>query len=343
MQGTMLAAVYEGPGHLALKEIPVPAVRQDDDVLLRVEACGICGSDLGFIDGPDGGVGASGTVVGHELVGRVASTGPGAKHFAEGDRVVLDPCPPCLRCTYCLMGAPTQCDNLTYIGYGVDGGFAPYMIAPSQTLHRISTEVPAPVAALAEPLACVLHGLEKVDVRPGDTVVVLGAGPIGVLYVQMVKAVGAGKVIISEPSAMRRDLARMVGADYVVDPKAEDLQDVVMRETSVGADVAIDTVGNLLSTALEVIRRKGAVLLFGLHQANVTIAPWEIALTEKRILGTLIQSHLFPQAIKVLEGGIIDAQRVISHVLPLSRICEGMELLRQQRAHKVVIDPWASE
>ncbi len=342
MEEMMLAGVFEGPGQFALKNVPVPTVKGDEDVLLKVEACGICGSDIGFIDSAPEGAGVPGTVIGHELVGRILAVGSGVRHLKEGDRVVLEPCIPCLRCDYCLMGAETQCENLTLTGYDIDGGFAPYMVASARMLHRISPEVPASVAALAEPLTCVLGGMEKIDVSPGDTVVVLGAGPIGVLYVQMAKAVGAGKIIVSEPSRTRRELAMTVGAHLAVDPTAENLQEVVMRETRIGADFAIDAVGNLLTTGLDVIRRQGTVLLFGLHSGAATIVPSQIAMTEKHILGTYIQSHLFPQAIRVLETGLIDAEKLVSHVLPLSQLHEGMDLLRQQRAHKIVIDPWIS-
>ncbi|MEW5867447.1 MAG: zinc-dependent alcohol dehydrogenase family protein [Bacillota bacterium] len=336
----MLAAVFEGDGKLAVKEVPVPTIQKEDEVLLQVEAASICGTDVHILEVPPGHPATPGSILGHEYVGTVLKVGPAVEGLQEGDRVVVDPNLTCGRCRYCRMGMPNMCENMTTLGIYLDGGFAKYNVAPSRALHKISGSVPPETAVFAEPLSCVVNGTQKVRLHPGESVVVLGAGPIGLLFIQVFRAAGAGKIIVSEVAEIRAEAARRSGADLVADPRAGDFKDKVMAETGIGADVVVDAVGSLLPTALELVRRGGKVLLFGMNQAAAPgVAQYYITRHEVAVLGTYIAKYTFPPAIKVLESGAINTNAMITHRVGVANIHEGFEAMRSGKAVKVVVTP----
>ncbi|MEW6228223.1 MAG: alcohol dehydrogenase catalytic domain-containing protein, partial [Bacillota bacterium] len=305
-----------------------------------VEAASIGGTDLHILAGPPGHPATPGAILGHEYVGTVLKVGPAVEGLQEGDRVVVDPNLTCGRCRYCRMGMPNMCANMTTLGIYLDGGFAKYNVAPSRALHKISGSVPPETAVFAEPLSCVVNGTQKVRLHPGESVVVLGAGPIGFLFIQVFRAAGAGKIIVSEVAETRAEAARRSGADLVADPRAGDFKDKVMAETGIGADVVVDAVGSLLPTALELVRRGGKVLLFGMNQAAAPgVAQYYITRHEVAVLGTYIAKHTFPPAIKVLEGGAINTNAMITHRVRVANIHEGFEAMRSGKAVKVVVTP----
>ncbi|MGE5571588.1 MAG: alcohol dehydrogenase catalytic domain-containing protein [Bacteroidota bacterium] len=337
---TMLAAVFEGNGRLAVKEVPVPAIRKDDEVLLKVEAASICGTDVHILEVPPGHPATPGRILGHEYVGTVLKTGPGVEGLQEGDRVVIDPNLTCGRCRYCRMGMPNMCENMTTLGIFLDGGFAKYNVAPARALHKISNTVPPDTAVFAEPLSCVVNGTEKVRLHPGESVAVLGAGPIGLLFIQVFRASGAGRIIVSEMAEVRAEAASRSGADLVIDPRGIDIKAKVMAETGIGADVVVDAVGTLLPVALGLVRRGGKVLLFGMNQSVAPpVAQYYITRHEVAVLGTYIAKYTFPPAIKVLESGAVKTDALITHRVSVANIHEGFEAMRSGKAVKVVVTP----
>ncbi|MCR4401597.1 MAG: zinc-dependent alcohol dehydrogenase family protein [Firmicutes bacterium] len=337
---TMLAAVFEGDGKLAVREVPVPTIRKDDEVLLRVDAASICGTDVHILEVPPGHPATPGSILGHEYVGTVLEVGTGVAGLREGDRVVVDPNLTCGRCRYCRMGMPNMCENMTTLGIFMDGGFATYNVAPAQALHKISKAVPPDAAVFAEPLSCVVNGTEKVRLHPGESVVVLGAGPIGLLFIQVFRAAGAGRIIVSEVAEVRAEAAKRSGADLVIDPRSTDVKARVMAETGIGADVVVDAVGALLPAALDLVRRGGKVLLFGMNQSVAPpVAQYYITRHEVAVLGTYIAKYTFPPAIKVLESGAINTDALITHRVGVANIIEGFEAMRSGKAVKVVVTP----
>jgi len=337
---TMLAAVFEGNGRLAVKEVPVPALHKEDDVLLKVDAASICGTDVHILEVPPGHPATPGSILGHEYVGTVLKAGPGVEGLQEGDRVVIDPNLTCGGCRYCRMGMPNMCENMTTLGIFLNGGFAKYNVAPARALHKISKAVPPDTAVFAEPLSCVVNGTEKVRLHPGESVVVLGAGPIGLLFIQVFRAAGAGKIIVSEMAEVRAEAARRSGADLVIDPRSTDVKARVLDETGIGADVVVDAVGALLPAALDLVRRGGKVLLFGMNQSVAPpVAQYYITRHEVAVLGTYIAKYTFPPAIKVLESGAIKTDALITHRVSVANISEGFEAMRSGKAVKVVVTP----
>jgi len=340
MEKTMLAAVFKGNGVLKVEEVPVPEPKGDDDVLLQVEGCGICGTDKHILEVPPGFPATVGAVLGHEYIGRVIAKGKNVTFLKEGDRVAVDPNLHCGVCRYCRIGRPNQCENFITLGINLWGGFAKYNVAPAKALFPMSTTVPVERAFWAELLSCVIGGTEKVRLQPGETAAVLGAGPVGQLFTIFFKAAGAGRIIVSEPIEYRRNYAKKVGADVVVDPYSEDAVEVVLRETVLGADVVVDAVGHVLPDAIKMAKKGGKIVVFGMNaQALGTIRQNDITRNELSILGTYIGINTFPPAIAMLESGAIDPTPITTHDLPVSRIHEGFDAVNKGQAVKVLVRP----
>ena len=190
----MRAAVFKGSGVVELEDVPEPTVEADDDVIIEVEACGICGSDLQILNVPPGHPADVGVVMGHEFIGRVQAIGAGVAGLTVGQRVTVDPDPKCGVCGPCRAGRPASCENIAALGIFRDGALASHVKAPADAVFPISDAPPARVAALIEPLACVVNGVNKANPRPGESAIIFGAGAIGCLFLAMFKAAGAAPV-----------------------------------------------------------------------------------------------------------------------------------------------------
>jgi (R,R)-butanediol dehydrogenase / meso-butanediol dehydrogenase / diacetyl reductase len=336
----MRAVVFHGEGRWGVEAAPVPRVGADDDVLLRVERASICGTDLHILSTPPGHPATPGSILGHEYVATVAETGAGVRHLKAGDRVVIDPNITCGLCRYCRLGMTNVCESMTTLGIFRHGGLAEFSLAPARALHRISRDVPPERATLAEPLACVLHAFEKAALLPGESVVIFGAGPIGLMFLLLCKAAGAGKVFLVEPVEFRRRAAEAFGADGVLNPGDGDIAAEVKAATGVGADVAIDAAGSLLPEAVEAARPGGRVVLFGLNQhAARQFNQYVATRYEITILSSFIQRTEFPKVVRLLEAGLLPLEKLVTHRLPLGRIGEGFEAMRAGEAIKVVAAP----
>ncbi len=336
----MLAARFLGEGTLAVEDVPIPQVEKLDDVLLEVEAVGICGTDLHILHVPPRHPAKPGVVLGHEYTGRVVEVGRSVRHLKPGDRVVVDPNLPCGMCGYCRKGMPHMCEELTTFGVHLDGGLASYSVAPERALYKVPAELPPEHAVLAEPLSCVVHGVSRLKPQPGESAVVLGAGPIGLQFTQVMVGAGIKPLIVSEPAPFRRERAVRNGAHCVADPAGVELSKVVLQETGIGADMVVDAVGTLLEQAFKLTRRGGRILVFGQNQTHLaSIKPYDISRLELDVLGSYIAPFCFPRAIKLLSQGLVRAEELITHRMSLGQIEEGLELLRRGEAVKVVIDP----
>lgn len=340
MDKTMLAAVFKGNGILKVEELPVPTVKRDDDVLLQVEACGICGTDKHILETPPGFPATTGAVLGHEYIGIVVGKGKNVTFLKEGDRVGVDPNLHCGICRYCRVGRPNQCENFTTLGINLWGGFAKYNLAPAKALYPMSRKIPVARAFWVELLSCVIGGTEKVRLQPGETVAVLGAGPVGQLFAMIFKAAGAGRIVVTEPIEYRRNYAKKIGADVVVDPIKQDAVEVVLKETVLGADVVVDAVGHVLPDAIKMAKKGGKIVVFGMNaQALNTVRQNDITRNELSILGTYIGVDTFPPAIAMLESGAVDPTPITTHTLPVSRIHEGVEAVNTGQCVKVMVTP----
>jgi threonine dehydrogenase-like Zn-dependent dehydrogenase len=333
----MRAAVYEGEGRLVVRDVPDPAPAPEE-VLIEVEACGICGSDVQIINVPPGHPSTPPVIIGHELVGRVRQVGSAVRDIAIGTRVVVDPDPKCGACASCRSGRPANCVNIVALGVHRDGALAGLVTAPANSIYPIAEEIPSELAALVEPLACVVNGTNRAALRPGESVVVFGAGAIGCLFIAVLRASGAARIVAIEPSPARAPIARAVGADIVLTP-----DEWAAQRTEIlpgGADVVVDAVGSVLPQAIEAAAMGARVVVFGMN-GNARPPVHQIEIVEKglSILGSYISNFTFPAAIRLVESGQLNLAPMITATIPLEETLEGIGRLRAGDAVKVVIKP----
>lgn len=333
----MRAAVYEGEGRLVVRDVPDPTPGPDE-VLIEVEACGVCGSDVQIINVPPGHPSTPPVIIGHEFVGWIRAIGSAVRDVEIGARVVVDPDPKCGRCEPCRTGRPANCVNIAALGVHRDGALARYVTAPANSVYPISADVPAELAALVEPLACVVNGTNRAAIRPGESAVVFGAGAIGCLFIAVLRASGAGRIVAIEPSPQRAPVALAVGADIVLTPaewtarRADVLPD--------GASVVVDAVGSVLPQAIEAAAMGARVVVFGMNgTARPPVHQVEIVQKGLTILGSYISNFTFPAAISLVEGGRLNLAPMISATIPLEDTVAGIARIRSGEAVKIVINP----
>lgn len=351
MTGTqMMGFIYQGPGVPAeLGALPKPEAGPGE-VVLRVGANTVCGTDLRILRGEKTKGVALGVVLGHEVAGHVAQVGEGVTDFAEGDLVSLPPSVNCGVCGSCRRGYEHLCENAHLVGYDINGGLAEYMLIPKQAVDRkqlvkADASLDPAQLALAEPLSCCLNGMDNYRVEVGDTVVILGAGPIGLLHLQLAQMAGARTVVVSDPSESRRRAAESLGADNLVDPTAADLKSAVLDLTDgEGADVAVLCIGRpqLVNDALNVVRKRGRVSIFaGLAGEGWSeIAANLIHYRELTVVGASNSGRQsFLRAVRLIESGQIDTKSLITHSFPLQRAAEAIEFVASGEGIKVAVRP----
>lgn len=337
----MRAAVFPSPGacDIVERETPVPAGGQ---ALVRVRACGLCGTDLHIYRGQFPA--KFPLIAGHEFAGLVEDIGPGVTHLRSGDRVTIDPNLPCGACRPCRRGLTHLCRGLSAIGVTLPGGFSTHCVVAARQAYKVPKDMPFDIAAMAEPVACCLHGIERARIRPGDVVALIGAGMIGLLLLQLALLRGASIVIVSELSPEKRDRALKLGASRVVDPRAEDLAEVVKEATeNLGADVVIECVGSETTAqqAMELVGDGGAVLFFGVAppEEQIAINPYDIYRREITLTGSFTNPFTHAPALALLASGRLQVADLISHHLPLEELLKGLDLLESGQATKVMIEP----
>jgi len=337
----MMAVTFKDIATYEIGEREVPRIVKPDDVLVAVEAASICGTDVHLLGNPPGFIGTKGIVLGHECVGKVVEVGSNVGGLKPGDRVVLEPNIACGYCRYCRDGVPNMCENDVILGVTIDGVFADYFVAPERGLVKIPDDMPADLAVFAEPVNCVLGAVKKVRALPGETVLVLGAGPIGLYFTMLYKSNGAGKVIVSEPSEFRAEYARKCGADIVVNPLENNLKEVVLEETQgLGADITVDAVGVLFPDAIACTRRAGRIILFGQNgAARQTICQNDITRNGLTVYGNYIGSYTLPATVKLLHAGLIPVEKLITHKLKMTDFAVGLEAMRKGEALEVILYP----
>ncbi len=342
----MKAGLLKAPNDLSFETVPDPALTAGD-MLIRVKAATVCGTDIRIFRGRKTAGVRYPSILGHEFAGEIVDNG-GHGGFACGEAVAVCPAIPCGYCECCKRGYENVCRNLTAIGYEIDGAFAEYIRIPAAAVHaRNVFRLPAGVswekAALIEPLSCVLNGQQKIEVGVGDTVVILGSGPIGLLHVKLARFSGAQTIIVSEPSAGRREAAIAAGADAVVDPTREDLQAVVRGHTKgFGADKVIVAIGvaKLANDALALARYRGHVSLFAGFSASemATLDVNLIHYNELIVTGSFGLNRLqFEKSLDMIASGRIEVETMLTHRFELSEIVQALATAEQGGAIKVAV------
>jgi L-iditol 2-dehydrogenase len=347
----VIAACLHAPGDLRLESVPDPEPG-DGDLVLRVLACGTCGTDVKVFRFGHQHISLP-RVMGHEIAGEIVAVGAGVTDWDVGDRVQIIAAIPDLTCFQCQRGFQTVCEDLESMGYQYDGGFAEYIRVPAKVLaaggvNRIPDGLEAAEAAVTEPLACVLNGQELARVGDGDTVAVVGAGPIGCLHVRLARARGAAKVFLVDVNPSRLALAARLGADALVDGSAVDPVSAIRDLTDGrGADVVITAAASkpAQEQALSMAIARGRVSLFGGLPKDDSIIASDSNLIHYRELhvhganSSVRRDYL--EALEYLESGKIDGKSLITHRFPLSGFKEAVAAQNDARAGalKVIIRP----
>lgn len=329
----MRALVYRDLGDVRLETVPKPKVGRGE-VLVKVKAAAVCASDIRVFKGEKKA--KLGVIQGHEFSGEIEAIGREVQRFERGERVTLHPVIFCGYCFYCLKGHVNMCLNRRTIGYDENGGFAEYVLIPesmvsSGSLMKIPDSVSYEEAALSEPLGCTVNSIETCRLNVGASLLIVGAGPMGLMNLLVARVSGAGKIIVSEPVKERLELAERLGADVLVNPKEENLLSRVREETEgLGVEAAVVSVGipQVISESLSAVRKLGVVNLFAgcPVDSEMMIDPNLIHYKELIVTGsqnaTLTQ---FKRGLGLLESGAVDLGCLISHRLPLERGREAFE------------------
>jgi L-iditol 2-dehydrogenase len=345
----MLAAVLEAQDRLVLKELNVPEI-DDYSALLEVESVAICGSDVRILHHGNPRVKPP-AIMGHEASGVVVKAGKHVTRVKEGDRIALGADVPCGQCHWCQNGLGNNCAINYAVGYQISGAFAQYMVLNQLLLDEgpvtpFSETLGFDAAALAEPLACAVNGLELVNMSLGKTVVIIGLGPIGCMMIDLARVMGATKVIAAQRSRGRMELARLYEADVYVATEEEDLVTRCVEETGgEGPDVVITTCGSVEAheQAIQMVAHRGHVNLFGglkkdarpLNVLSNTIHYKECFVTGSH--GSTPRQHAL--AVKLLEQRMVRVEPLITHRFPLREIHRAFETMESRKGMKVIVHP----
>lgn len=319
----MKAAVYFAKNDLRVVDVPVPVCRPKE-VRIKVAYCGVCGTDHHIFHG-DGGAAPvpSGTIIGHEFSGIVDSVGSEVTKFKLGDRVSADPNDWCGECYFCLNGMAHFCTNMKGYGTTWPGGFAEYVCVPEKQVYHLPDQLSLKSGSQCETTSCCVNGIDLCRIKAGANVLVIGAGPIGLMMLQLARSCGAGKVIVSEIVEEKRVLAAKLGADVVVDPLHENLEDIMRAECD-NLDCVIEAAGTKVTqdTAIAVAGKGCTVMLFGLVAPDTTISvkPFEIFNRELKITSSFINPYTFSRAINLLAQQKLRLEDIITDIVPLEEI-----------------------
>ncbi|MCD6262879.1 zinc-binding dehydrogenase [Candidatus Bathyarchaeota archaeon] len=342
----MRAAVLYGIGDLRVEEVEVPEVGPGE-VLAEVRAATTCGTDVKILRrGYVGGIVSYPMPFGHEWSGVVAEVGPGVEGFSPGDRIRAGNSAPCYACPMCAEGKYNLCLNRTWLW----GAYAEYIKVPRQILLHNAQTFPSDLsfeeAAVAEPLACVLHGSDKVGINPGDSVAIIGSGPIGLLHLQVARQKGAGRIFVSDLVDERLEVAERLGADETVNPGREDLASFVREMTGgLGVDVVIEAVGlpQTWAEALRLVKRGGRVLEFGgcPPGTSIQLETELLHYGEVTLMGSFHAAPAeFERALRMIADREVDVRSLITRRMRLEEIAEAFEVLSTSKKElKIAIIP----
>jgi len=337
----MKAVQVSGPGRIGIVEKDMPSVTRDDEVLVKVRMVGICGSDMHIYHGSSP-VATYPRVIGHEMVGEVAETGPAVKRVKAGDRVVMEPMEWCGECYACRSGRRNVCARLQVYGVNRDGAFCEYIVLPERIVHKVDDRLDWHEAVLIEPFTIGAQANWRGGVAAGDTVFIMGAGTIGLCSLQVAKLKGA-TCIVSDLSDDKLAYAQSLGADYTLNPLKGDIAAELERITGgLGPNVTIDAVctPKTFEQAVEVTSVAGRVVCLGFDVSPSAIAQFSITKKELTIAGSRLQTDKFAEVIEWFQSGKIKADTLVTHRFHLTEVRQAVELIetRPDKVRKVVLE-----
>lgn len=339
----MKALWYNAPKDFEIRQVPIPKPG-DDDVLLKVACCGVCGTDGHIHEGEF--ISKFPLIPGHEAVGTIVELGKNVKGFEIGDRCVADVGITCDDCFYCRRGQSLLCENFNSRGVTQDGGFADYVVYQQKKLYKINN-LSNEDATLLEPAACAIHGLDKLSPPVGVEVLLLGAGPTGLILAQLLKLNGASRVVIAANKGIKMDIAKQLdaGDEYIEldrqnpGPQWQKLKD----DNPYGFDVVVEATGveALANESINYVRRGGTLMVYGVYEnkARVHWPPAKIFGDEIKIIGSFSQTFCFPRAVAYLDSGKIRVKGMVTDVFKLEEYQAALDKMNSRGAVKICIKP----
>lgn len=326
----MRAAELADAGDARLRDVdrPKPAT---DEILVEITDVGICGSDLHWYEHGRMGdrIVEDPLILGHESAGRVAEVGSAVEDLAVGDRITVEPGVPCRRCEYCRSGRYNLCPDVSFMATpGTDGAFREYVAWPADFVHPLPESVSTRDGALCEPISVGLQAVDRGEVDVGDSVLVVGAGPIGTLAMACARAAGASEIAVTDVVDSKLERARSFGADHAIDGRADDVTGRVRDRLDGGADVVIEASGArpAVETALDTVARDGIVVLVGLApDAEVPVSTFDLVRGQVDVRGSYRFANRYDDAISLLSAGAIDVDALVDFTAPLEEIGSALE------------------
>lgn len=337
----MRALVTSSPGNIEFAEMDVPAVQSGNEVLLRVLAAGICGSDLHIFHGKNP-FATYPRIMGHEVVAEVAETGTDVTKVKVGDKVILNQISSCGECYACKIRRPNVCKTLQVIGVHVDGGFREYLTAPEDKLYRLPAGLALTDAVMIEPLSIAVQGCWRGGLTDADTLLILGAGALGSSILKVARTSGA-RIIVADLFDEKLAIAKASGASEVINTKTQNLEEEIKHLTDgYGPTLSIDAAvfPGSLRLLIQISGNAGRVVTMGFSTEEEAISPFLLTGREIDVRGSRLQSNQFPKVIEMIHDGKLSVEGLVSHVMPFSQGKEAIALADSGRAdvRKVVLD-----
>lgn len=340
----MKAIVYHAPREYKLEEVPIPKCK-DNQVLIRVKACGVCRTDAHIHEGDF--ISSFPLIPGHEFTGEIAAMGAEVKNFSIGDRVVADNTVLCGTCYYCRRNQPLFCENFLSLGCNQPGGYAQYVAVNYDKVFPISDKITYDMACFTEPLACAIHGMDVISPMAGDDILIFGAGPTGLLLTQLLRHGGAANLVVCASSEKKLQLVREKGYAQTVlmDRKQYEVHTTELQEKyPEGFDIVIDATGvpAVIEHMFTFLKKGGKSVFYGVapSDARISISPYDVFNNEWKILGSFAQTHCFDRAVKYLELGIVNTEGLIEKHYTIDQFDEMMEaFLHNKGMWKLIVNP----
>jgi 2-desacetyl-2-hydroxyethyl bacteriochlorophyllide A dehydrogenase len=343
MLSTMRAAVFHEKNQLRCEEVARPDPKVGE-VLIKVSRCGICGTDSHIFRGNFPAPNLP-LIIGHEFAGTVAAVGAGVNNVKPGDKATADINIACGTCWFCRHHQKLFCAQVRQLGVHDAGGMADYVVAPAANVYKLPDTMSFEHAAFIEPLACAIHGQQRIGVGVGETVLIIGAGPMGLAHAALSRLRGAARIIMSEPSQTRRARAHEIGSDIEIDPLSDKAAEQLREATDGrGADVVIEAVGRpaTYKQSIELVRRGGRILAYGAAPPDATIdlKPFDIYAKELTIVGSYAGTYeTWPMAIDLIASGRVNPSQIVDSVRPLSDVARSIESMETDKSFiKIQID-----
>lgn len=340
---TMRSAVFHGRHDIRVEEREIPAL-EPDEVLVKVMACGVCGSDLHIYEGEQGSTTTVPPLIqGHEFSGVITEVGSAVKNCKAGDRVCVDPAFVCGECYYCASGKMSHCEHMLAYGTNIDGAFSEYCKVKAHLIYQLADDVTFIEGAMAEPLACCINGADRSEIKVGNNVVIYGGGAIGLLMMQLAKLRGASRVALVEPVEEKRRMAEKLGADLTINPIEQNVKQTLNENGMDHIHVVVECCGrkDTSEEALEIADRQGTVVLFAVTAVDATIDLKTYMLFQKELTvrGSYCSPYDMGRAVDLINAHRIDVTTMLGGTEPLEGLVEVLSDPKKRAKGKFIILP----